>query len=126
MIIIGHPWIKSKKFCKVFSIEDIKTSDTDDVVLLEPLADSNTHAQYCNENDITFAVVVSTLEDALFANALGATYLVCEEADALLIEPIATEYLFDAQILVLITNQKEVSRIARGHIDGVIFAEAIV
>ena len=126
MIIIGHPWIKSKPFCKVFSIEDIKASHQDHVVLLEPLADSHAHAQYCSNNSIEFAVVVSTLEDALFANGLGAMYLVCEEADALLIEPIATEYMFDAQILVLITNQKEVSRIARGHIDGVIFAEAIV
>jgi len=126
MIIIGHPWIKSKPFCKVFSIEDIKASEEGNIVLLEPLVDSHKYAQYCSQNGVSFAIVVSTLEDALFANALGASYLVCEEADALLIEPIATEYMFDAQILVLISNQKEVSRIARGHIDGVIFAEAII
>ncbi len=125
MIIIGHPWIKSKRFCKVFSIEDIKKIHADDIVLLEPLVDSNTYAQYCQENSIAYAVVVNTLDDAIFANALGATYMICEEDDALMIQPIAQEYLFDTRILVLIHNEKEISKIARGGIDGVVFAEAI-
>jgi len=126
MIIIGHPWIESKRFCKVFSIEDIKNSNAKDIVLLEPLADSHTYAKHCYDNNIEFAVVVSTLEDALLANSLSASYLICEENDALLIQPIAQEYLFDSKVLVLINSKKELSKIARGHIDGVIFAEAIV
>ena len=125
MQIIGHPWIKSQKFCKVFSIEDIKNSKSDEIVLLEPLVDSHTFAQYCQENGIVYAVVVNSLNDAVFANALGAKYLLCEEESALMIQPIAQEYLFDASVLVLIHNEKEISKIARGGIDGVIFAEAI-
>ena len=125
MIIVGHPWIKSSQFCKVFSIEDIKKSDPKDIVLLEPLVDSHTYAQYCQENNVAFAVVVNTLDDALFANALGAKFIICEEDDALMIQPIAQEYLFDARLLVLIHSEKEISKIARGGIDGVIFAEAI-
>ena len=125
MIIIGHPWIKSSRFCKVFSIEDIKKSDADKIVLLEPLVDSHSYAAYCQENNIAFAVVVNTLDDALFANALGAKYIICEEDDALMIQPIAQEYLFDARLLVLIHSEKEISKIARGGVDGVIFAEAI-
>jgi len=125
MLIIGHPWIKSHKFSKVFSIEDIKNSQTDDVVLLEPLADSHSFAAYCQQNSIDYAVVVSTLDGAIFANALGARYMICEEEIALTIQPIAQEYLFDTKVLVLIHNEKEISKIARGGIDGVIFAEAI-
>jgi len=125
MIIIGHPWIKSSRFCKVFSIEDIKKSSADQIALLEPLVDSHTYAAYCQTNNIAFAVVVNTLDDALFANAFGAKYIICEEDDALMIQPIAQEYLFDARILVLIHSEKEISKIARGGIDGVIFAEAI-
>ena len=125
MIIIGHPWIKSSYFCKVFSIEDIKNSKSDEIVLLEPLVDSHTYAQHCQENNIAFAVVVNTLDDALFANALGAKYIICEEDDALMIQPIGQEYLFDTRILVLIHSEKEISKIARGKVDGVIFAEAI-
>lgn len=125
MIIIGHPWIKSSFFCKVFSIEDITKSKSDEIVLLEPLVDSHSYAQHCQDNNIAFAVVVNTLDDALFANALGAKYIICEEDDALMIQPIGEEYLFDTRILVLIHSEKDISKIARGGVDGVIFAEAI-
>jgi hypothetical protein len=125
MIVVGHPWIKSQKFCKVFSIEDIKNSPEDSIVLLEPLVDSHSFAQYCQDNSIAYAVVANTLDDAIFANALGARYMSCEEDDALMIQHIAQEYLFDTRILVLIHSEKEISKIARGGIDGVIFSEAI-
>jgi hypothetical protein len=125
MIIIGHPWIKSQRFAKVFSIEDIKSTKSDDIVLLEPLVDSHSYAQYCQDNNIVYAVVVNTLEDAIFSNALGAAYMLCEEDAALMIQPMAQEYLFDTRILVLIHNEKDISKIARGGIDGVVFAEAI-
>ncbi len=125
MIIIGHPWIKSNRFFKVFSIECIKKSQVDDIILLEPLVDSHAYAVHCQENNVPFAVVANNLEDALFANALGAKYIICEEDDALMIQPIANEYLFDTRILVLIHSEKEISKIARGGVDGVIFADAI-
>jgi len=125
MIIIGHSWIKSNRFFKVFSIKGIEKSQANDVILLEPLVDSHTYAQHCQNNNIPFAVVANNLDDALFANALGAKYIICEEDDALMIQPIAQEYLFDTRILVLIHSEKEISKIARGGVDGVIFADAI-
>jgi len=125
MIIIGHSWVKSSNFCKIFSSADIKKSKANEVVLLEPLVESHVLAKYCQENKVPFAVTVNTLQDAIFANALGASYMVCEEDDALIIQPIAQEYLFDTRILVLIQDEKEISKIARSGIDGVIFPEAI-
>ena len=125
MIVIGHPWIRSQRFSKVFSVEDIKNTQTNDIVLLEPLADSHSYAQYCQNNGIAYAVGINTLDDAIFANALSAKYMICEKAVALMVQPIAQEYLFDARVLVLIHNDKEVSKIAKSGIDGVIFAEAI-
>ena len=125
MIIIGHPWVESPKFCKVFSLEDIKKSKTEDIVLLEPLTDSHTLAIFCKSNAIPFAATVNTLQEAIFANALGASYIVCEEDDALIIQPIAQEYLFDTRVLALIHEEKEITKIARSGIDGVIFPEAI-
>jgi len=125
MILIGHPWIKSPEFCRVCSEEDIKTSKPEQVVLLEPLVDSHKLAQYCQENQITYAVVVSSLDDAIYANALGAAYMICDEDTGLMVQPVAQEYLFDTKVLVLIQNEKEISKIARGGVDGVIFARAI-
>jgi len=125
MILIGHPWVKSPEFCRVFSQDDIKASRPDQIVLLEPLVDSHKLAQYCQEQGIVYAVGVNTLDEALYANALGAAYMICDEDTALMIQPIAETYLFDAKVVVLIHNEKEISKIARGGIDGVIFAGAI-
>jgi hypothetical protein len=125
MIIIGHPWINSPQLCKIFSLEDIKKTQANQIVLLEPLNESCAIAKYCQENSIAFAVTTHTLTDALFANALGAKYIICEEDDASIIQPIATEYLFDTRILVLIHSENEISKIARVGIDGVILSEAI-
>jgi len=125
MILIGHEWIKSPQFCRVYSKEDILKSGADRIVLLEPLVDSHALASYCQENAIAYAVVVNTLDEALYANALGASYMICDEDTALMIQPIAETYLFDTKVLVLIHSEKEISKIARGGIDGVIFASAI-
>ena len=125
MIIIGHKWVESPKFCKVFSQDDIKKSTANDIVLLEPLVESKTLATYCHDNDIAYAVTVNSLNEAIFANALGAKYMVCEEEEALIIQTIAQEYLFDTRILVLIYDEKEIAKIARSGVDGVIFPEAI-
>ena len=125
MIIIGHPWIESSRFCKVFSQEEIKKSEVNDIVLLEPLVEAIDLAKYCQSNDIPYAVTVNTLNEAIFCNALGANFIICEEDEACVIQPIAQEYLFDTRILVLIHDEKDIVKIARSGIDGVIFAEAI-
>ena len=125
MIIIGHPWVESSRFRKVFSLEDIQKSSANEVVLLEPLSDSHALASHCQKNNIPFAVVVNTLDEALFSNALGAKYIVTQEDDAKTIQPVAQEYLFDTRVLVLIQNEKEIEKIARAGVDGVLFIEAI-
>ncbi len=125
MIIIGHQWIESSRFCKVFSQEDIEKSEVNDIVLLEPLVDSILLAKYCQNSDIPYAVSVNTLNDAIFCNALDASFIICEEDEACVIQPIAQEYLFDTKVLVLIHEEKDISKISRSGIDGVIFAEAI-
>jgi len=125
MLIFGHPWIKSKAFRKVFSIEDIKQAPSDAIVLLEPLSDSIALAQYCQTHHINFAVTVTSVTEALFANALGSSYLLSQVEDAARIQPIAQEYLFDTKVLTLITNEKEIKKMAELSIDGVLFPEAI-
>ncbi len=125
MILIGHPWIESPRFCRVYSKKDIEATSPGGVVLLEPLNDSHELAVYCQQNDIAYAVVINSLDEALYANALGAAYAICDKDTALMVQPIAETYLFDMKILVLIHSEKEIGKIARGGIDGVIFASAI-
>jgi len=125
MIIIGHPWVDFPVFKKVFSPEEIGQQNTNEIVLLEPLPESIQMARYCQEHRIAFAITVSKVRNALFANALGARYIICQQEDAMEIQPIAERYLFDTKVLVLIDDEKEIERMARFSIDGVIFPQAI-
>jgi hypothetical protein len=126
MRIFGHPWIPSEVFKRVFSLKDIQGLKESEIALLEPLTESIKLAQHCENENIVFAVTLGSIRDALFANELGASYIVCQQEDAMEIQPIAQTYLFDAQVLVLVENEKEIDRIARFSIDGVIFPKAIV
>jgi len=126
MLIFGHPWIEAPKFRKVFSIKEIMDIDLAEVILLEPLSDSIALAQYCQKSQRNFAVTVNTITEALFANALGSQYLLCQDEDAHKIQAIAQEYLFDTKVLTLIVNNKEIQKMAELSIDGVIFPAAII
>jgi len=126
MLIFGHPWVHTPPFKKVFSLKDIDRVSSEEVILLEPLSDSITLAQHCQANQKAFAVTVNSLTEALFANALGSQYIVCQNEDAIKIQPIAQEYLFDSKVLTLINSEKEIQKMAEHSIDGVIFPEAIL
>jgi len=126
MLIFGHPWVESNRFVKVFSVEEIERSAPGDVLLLEPLNVSIELAKHCRANDLPFAITVSSIREAIFANALGAAYVVAEHELAITIQKIADEYLFDTRILVLIESEKRIETMARFNIDGVIFPDAIV
>ena len=125
MMIVGHPWVASPTFKKVFVLEEIDRLKADEIVLLEPLPESINMAHYCQQNSIPFAITVNEIRNALFANALGAAYIVCQQEDAMEIQPIAERYLFDTKVLVLVEEEKEIERMARFSIDGVIFPQAI-
>ena len=126
MLIFGHPWVPSPSLKKIFTREELPHLQDDDIALLEPLSESIILAQHCQEAGIPFAVTVNELRNALIANALGADYIVCQQEDAIEIQPLAERYLFDAKVLVLIEEERAIERMARFSIDGVIFPSAIL
>ncbi len=125
MLIFGHPWIQTPSFKKVFLQEEITGVSSGEIILLEPLSDSIALAQYCQMQQKSFSVTVNTITEALFANALGSRYIICQQEDAVKIQSIAQEYLFDTKVLTLIASEKEIQKMAEHGIDGVIFSEAI-
>ncbi len=126
MIIMGHPWVESRRFRQVRSPEEIAQSRADEIVLLAPLAESAETAQYCRENDIPYAVRVESVKDALFANAMHAAFLICSEEVARQVQPVAETYLFDAKVLVPIDGEEAIAEMARAGIDGVLFEDAVL
>jgi len=125
MLIFGHPWVESSRFVKAFSTEEIGKSSPKDVLLLEPLNVSIDLVRHCQANGLAFAVTIGTLKEAILANALGAAYIVCQHEQAIEVQKVAEEYLFDTRILVLVESDREIETMARFGIDGVIFPAAI-
>ena len=108
MKILGHPWIQSEILRKVSTKEQIMQSSPKEIVLLESFEKAHLLAIYCQENAISYAIYGKSIKDAIFANALGAKYVVCQEEDAKRIQAIATDYLFDTSVLVPIEDENTI------------------
>ncbi len=119
MKIFGHEWIESETFYEVFTLEEIAQTPANSLLKLEPLEKSLKIAQHCQKNALRYALLISSIEEAMFANLLNATYVICKKELAKELMPIAQNYLFDTQVLADITKD-EIEEMAKIGVDGVI------
>ena len=124
MIILGHPLIPFKPLNKVTKIEDIKSSEPNCTILID--FNDKELLQYSIGQDISLALHVKSIKDACLANALGAKFLLVDENLSKEVQNIATEYLFDAKILLQIESEDDIERAAKNFIDGVVFTKGIL
>ena len=75
MKIFGHEWVDSERFYEVKEQSEIGKTPANALLKLASLNESLTLAKYCQENGLRYAVEVQNIEEAIFANILGATYL---------------------------------------------------
>jgi hypothetical protein len=126
MLIFGHPFLPSEKFYHIDSPEAIASTPAGSTVLFawnEGNLDLITH---CQSNDLPFALEVASVKEALFAENVGARYLLVEGSLAKSVQKIAETYLFDAKILTRIDDEAQLEAVAYEGIDGVVFAEAVI
>ncbi len=125
MLIFGDKYIPSPTFVRVKSIEDIDQSNPTDILFLEEFSKPFKLAQYAKENFLEYGVYVNSLKEALYANALGASYILTRFALAKELQQIANEYLWDAKVLAIIESEKELEIVAKAFIDGAIYKNSI-
>ena len=118
MIIIGHSDIPSVKLVKIDSIDDIKTTKPNSIVLFDYDISLMKH---CVANGVEYAVNINSIKEAIFANSLGARFIVSNEILATQVQPIAQNYMFDARNLAKIDDEDRIEALALKEIDGVIF-----
>jgi hypothetical protein len=82
--------------------------------------------EYAKSNALEFAIDVSTLKDAIISENLDAKYLLMQDEIANSVQKAADTYLFDAKILIHITDEDKIEALASEGIDGAILPEAIV
>ena len=122
MIILGDKNLPYENISFVSSIEEIVNTKANSTLLffynLELL-------KYSYENELSSAVIVTSIKDAIYSNNLNAKYIISEKHLAIQIQKIADNYMYDSKNLVIIDSNEEFEHIAKDEIDGVIYRDLI-
>ena len=126
MLLFGHRFIASESLYHVQSIESISNTPPSSIIYLEFSEENLDIIEHANSNQIEFALNIQDITELIYASALGAKYILVSREMAKTAQDIAENYLFDAKILVHITDTDEIEEMALLGIDGVIFSNAII
>lgn len=122
MILIGDNLIPHKSFSYVDSIMDIEHTQANSTLIFN--YDENLLI-FCRKNQLDNAVVVTSIKEAIYCNALNCKYIICDKKLAKNIQKIAENYMFDSKILAIIESSDEIEKIALAEIDGVIYSSLL-
>lgn len=122
MIVIGDKLIPFEELFKIDSIDDIKNTKANSTVLFTYCDEI---AKFCFENEISFAIVVDSIKEAVYSSNLNAKYIITNKELSKELQKIADNYMYDAKILAIIESSDEFEEIAKAQIDGVIFKNLI-
>lgn len=126
MLFFGHPFIASAHFYHIYDVESIAKTPSNALLFVVFDEKNLDLIAYMRENRLHFALEVASLKEALFAEQLGARYIITDESLVKSVQSAAEHYLFDAKILCRIHEEEMIERCAKEGIDGVIYAEAII
>lgn len=118
MILIGDETVPYENIEKIGSIADIKDTKPNSTVIFD--YDANL-LHYCMDNSIASGVIVSSLKEAIYTNALGARFIIAKKELAKRAQKAAENYMFDAKVLAVIESSQEIEEIADLEIDGIIY-----
>lgn len=123
MILIGDSLIPYECMQKISNIPAIKETKPNSTVLF---VYNEALMSYCFENNVPYGVMVETIKEGIYANALRAKYVISQKDNAVALQKIAQNYLFDSKILAIISSNDELEEIAKLEIDGVIYKNVLV
>ncbi len=122
MIIIGDKLVPFEEITYIKNLENIKDSKANSIVMFN--YDEKT-LKYAYENELSSAVIVTSITEAIYCNSLNAKYIISEKHLAIQIQKIADNYMYDSKNLVIIDSNEEFEHIAKDEIDGVIYRDLI-
>ncbi|MFA6196944.1 MAG: hypothetical protein WC656_09915 [Sulfurimonas sp.] len=126
MYIFGHRFIKSNSFYHISDIDAIKNSPSSSTLYIEFSEENLDIIDHLSINHIAFALGAMSITEIIYASSLHASYILVPRELANDAQTIANEYLFDAKILVRITDESEIETMALLGVDGVIFSNAVI
>jgi hypothetical protein len=119
MKVFGHPWVEATPFYVVENQDDIQKTPANSILKIEKF--DIELMKHCQANSLPYMVNVEDVKEAIFANMFGARYIKASKALAKELMPMAQNYLFDAQILGVISKESEIEELAKANVDGAWF-----
>lgn len=118
MILIGDKLVPYTETFFIESIDEIKNSKANSTLIYKSNYDL---LKYCYQNSLSSGVVVETIKDAIYANSLKATFIICNTNLAIDIQKLAEHYMFDSKVLTIIDSEDKIESVALNGIDGAIY-----
>lgn len=126
MILFGHRFIKSEKFYHVFDIDGISHTPPSSIIYLEFDEKNLDIIEHLQLNAINYALKVEDITQIIYAESFDASFIVVHKELAKTAQEIATNYLFDAKILVSIEEEEDIEELALLGVDGALFSNAVI
>lgn len=123
MLLIGHKLIPFSPLYPIEAVDEIAQTPSGSTVLFEYHPELIWH---CRENNISFALHVSNVTEAIIGNGAGAKLLIASMHLAIELQKLAEQYLFDAKIAVMSDEESAIAETAKHGIDALILPEGIV
>lgn len=122
MKIIGHNLIAYKQLVWCENWKEIWANASEDVVFKF----NDDLIKKCIENKIVFSISTDKISEILLANASGANIIIVQKNISKKVAKIAQNYLFDAQIAVIIQSEKELEKLCKYGVDVAIFKQGVI
>lgn len=122
MIIIGDKLVPFENIQYIQNVENIKDTKANSTIIFNY---DELVLKYCYENEISLAVIVTSIKEAIYCNSLNVKYLISEKELAKEIQKIADDYMYDSKNLAIIDSNEEFEEVAKNEIDGVIYRNLI-
>ncbi|MBP7742409.1 MAG: hypothetical protein KA073_03430 [Aliarcobacter sp.] len=122
MILIGDKLIPFENISFIFNIEEIKNTKANSTILFYY---DDEIILYCYENELPYAVIVTSIKEAIYSNNLNAKYIISQKELSIELQKIADNYIYDSKILAIIDSNEEFEKIAKCEIDGIIYRDLI-
>ncbi|ADG93331.1 conserved hypothetical protein [Arcobacter nitrofigilis DSM 7299] len=118
MIILGDNLVPFEETSFIKELEDITNTKANSTILFDF---NESLLKYSYDNNLFTGVIVHTIKEALYANALHAKYIICDKPLDKTIQDIAENYMFDSKVLTIIESSNELEIVAMNKIDGAIY-----
>ena len=122
MILIGHALVAYEPFYAIENSEQITKTPSNAPLVFHFDAKL---CDYCQKNQLSFALHVKNIQELVLGNALGASYFIVDKSLAINAQKVADDYLFDGKVLLLGNDENEIEFVAFNAIDGIIFEKGI-